>query len=226
MADVPALTRTEASARTEAIGWRYLLGELQTVVAVGPADVVPVVEAVLAAADHARVDVRPGRVEVSLQDPATGGVTEVEVAAATAVTAAVAGLGPGLVTSWTAAPRSVQRLEIAIDAMDIPAIRPFWKAVLAYADEPGHHADDDPIVDPARQGPAVWFQQMDAPRPQRNRIHLDVTVSHDEAEARVAAALAAGGRLLSDARARAFWVLADAEGNEACICTWQDRDPA
>ena len=64
---------------------------------------------------------------------------------------------------------------------------------------------------------------MDEPRPQRNRIHLDITVAHDAAEARVAAALAAGGTLVSDARARAFWVLADAEGNEACVCTWQDR---
>jgi 4a-hydroxytetrahydrobiopterin dehydratase len=64
---------------------------------------------------------------------------------------------------------------------------------------------------------------MDAPRPQRNRIHIDVTVPHDQAEARVAAALAAGGTLLSDTRAPAFWVLADPEGNEACVCTWQAR---
>ena len=64
---------------------------------------------------------------------------------------------------------------------------------------------------------------MDAERPQRNRVHLDVTVAHDEADARVAAAIAAGGRLVSDEHARAFWVLADAEGNEACVCTWQDR---
>jgi 4a-hydroxytetrahydrobiopterin dehydratase len=69
----------------------------------------------------------------------------------------------------------------------------------------------------------VWFQQMDVPRPLRNRIHLDVTVAHDEAEGRVRAALDAGGVLVSDAHARAFWVLADAEGNEACVCTWQDR---
>lgn len=40
----------------------------------------------------------------------------------------------------------------------------------------------------------------------------------------VDAALAAGGRLLSDRVAPRFWVLADAEGNEACICTWQGRD--
>ncbi len=88
-------------------------------------------------------------------------------------------------------------------------------------------APDDPdraLVDPAGRLPAVWFQQMDAARPQRNRIHLDITVPHDVADQRVAAALAAGGTLLSDDEARAFWVLADAEGNEVCVCTWQDRD--
>jgi 4a-hydroxytetrahydrobiopterin dehydratase len=65
---------------------------------------------------------------------------------------------------------------------------------------------------------------MDAPRPQRNRIHLDVDVPHDAAAERIAAALAAGGTLLSDSAAPAFYVLADAEGNEVCICTWQGRD--
>ena len=65
---------------------------------------------------------------------------------------------------------------------------------------------------------------MDASRSQRNRIHVDVSVPHDEAAHRIAAALAAGGRLLSDAEAPAFWVLADPEGNEACVTTWQGRD--
>jgi Glyoxalase-like domain len=47
-------------------------------------------------------------------------------------------------------------------------------------------------------GPLFWFQQMDAPRPQRNRIHIDVWVPHDRAEERVAAAVAAGGVLVTD----------------------------
>ncbi len=114
-----------------------------------------------------------------------------------------------------------QELEIAIDALDIAAVLPFWAAVLAMVRQPG---DDQALVDPAGRLPAVWFQQMDAARPQRNRIHLDITVPHDVARTRVAAALAAGGTLLSDDAARAFWVLADAEGNEVCVCTWQDRD--
>ena len=56
------------------------------------------------------------------------------------------------------------------------------------------------------------------------RFHLDVTVPHDQAEARLAAAIAAGGTLVSDERAPAFWVLADADGNHACICTQLARD--
>jgi len=72
----------------------------------------------------------------------------------------------------------------------------------------------------------VELRELPEPRPQRNRIHFDVSVPHDEARHRIQAALAAGGTLLSDARAPAFWVLADAEGNEACVTTWQGRDQA
>ena len=69
----------------------------------------------------------------------------------------------------------------------------------------------------------MWFQQMDEPRTERGRFHIDVDVPHDVAEERVAAALAAGGTLVTDEFARSWWVLADADGNECCICTWQDR---
>ena len=64
---------------------------------------------------------------------------------------------------------------------------------------------------------------MDEPRTERNRFHLDVVVPHDVADQRVSEAIAAGGTLVSAESARAFWVLADADGNEACVCTWQDR---
>ncbi|WP_152362506.1 VOC family protein [Microlunatus speluncae] len=134
----------------------------------------------------------------------------------------ISGLAAGHVI--TSEPTRPTTLEIAIDALDIPAVRPFWAAVLDYVDAP---ADNDgvvrAVVDPLGVSPAVWFQQMSEPRPQRNRIHFDVTVAHDVADRRIAATLAAGGRLLSDRAARAFWILADPEGNEACICTWQDR---
>jgi 4a-hydroxytetrahydrobiopterin dehydratase len=120
----------------------------------------------------------------------------------------------------------IARCEIAIDALYIERVLPFWRAVLAYVDEPPANPDDpvDAIIDPLRIGAPIWFQQMDVQRPERNRIHLDLRIPHDLAEQRIAAALAAGGTLVTDQYARAFWVLADPEGNEVCICTWQDRD--
>ena len=221
-----ALSRTEASEAVEQLGWRYLLGAISTSVQVSSIDQSLGAAAVAVAAcgddanAHLRADVRADRLELTLQSGYA--VTARDVELAHGITDAVRDLG--LDTAPGSASRPVQSLELGIDALDIPAIRPFWKAVLAYQDEPGHSAPTDALVDPARQGPAVWFQQMDEPRPQRNRIHFDVTVAHDEADARVAAALAAGGRLLTDEYARSFWVLADAEGNEVCVCTWQDRD--
>jgi len=115
-------------------------------------------------------------------------------------------------------PGRARLAEIAIDAVDIEAVKPFWRAALGYDDD-GPQA----IVDPLRIGPPVWFQQMDAVRPERNHIHIDVTVPHDVAEERVAAVVAAGGTVL-DVNERSFTVLADPEGNEVCICTCLDRD--
>jgi len=225
------LSRTEASRAVEATGWRYILGTLCASVPVGSLGEASTIAAVALAAcgpgadGHLRLDLRPDRVELSLQDRSVLAVTRADVELADAITAALAGPGARIASAVSAQyPRPVQVLELAIDAMDIPAIRPFWRAVLGYGDEPGHDEPEAAIVDPAGQGPSVWFQQMDEPRPQRNRIHFDVTVAHDEAEARVQAALAAGGTLVNGEPAPSFWVLADAEGNEACVCTWLERD--
>jgi len=220
-----------ASTAVADIGWRYLLGDLAVSVPVqslaqGSALAAAAVGAGGADADaRLRVDLRPDRVELSVQDRRAGAATTRDVELAHRIAAAVAGLGLAPAGSVSdESPRPVQALELAIDAIDIPAIQPFWKAVLGYVDEPGGDGPACAIVDPAGQLPALWFQQMDAPRPQRNRVHFDITVAHDEAEPRVRAALAAGGRLVDDSFARSFWVLADAEGNEVCVCTWTDRD--
>jgi 4a-hydroxytetrahydrobiopterin dehydratase len=227
----PRLTRREISAAVGGLGWRFILGTVQTFVLVPSLAEAARVVASLAdttAGQSLRADVRGDRVALTLQSPVTGWVTSRELDLARQISALVTGLG--LTTSADdaagapAVTRSVQGLEIAIDALDIPAVRPFWQAVLGYVDEPGQEGQLNGLVDPVGQGPAFWFQQMDEPRPQRNRIHFDVSVPAEEAAGRIAAAVAAGGRLLSDAEAPAFWVLADPEGNEACVCTWQGRD--
>jgi 4a-hydroxytetrahydrobiopterin dehydratase len=169
---------------------------------------------------HASIDLRyPDLVHVMSTTHFKNGLTDRDVELARAISALVAERG------YHSTPRDSVVLEIAIDAVDIDAVLPFWQTVLGYVPERTPEGEQvTAIIDPEGLAPSVWFQQMDEPRTQRNRIHLDVDVPADVAEERVAAALAAGGRLVSDDSAKAFWVLADAEGNEVCICTWQDRD--
>ncbi|MDT4912349.1 MAG: 4a-hydroxytetrahydrobiopterin dehydratase [Pseudonocardiales bacterium] len=223
------LSRPAASSAVAATAWRLVLGTLVASVPVAGLNQALAVAAAAAEAcggdadDHLRIDVRADRVELALQFRTPAAVTARDAELAVMITAAVQD-GLGLAFAPPTGPaRPVQLLEIAIDAMDIPAVRPFWKAVLGYEDEPGAGPAGG-LVDPARQLPTIWFQQMDEPRLQRNRIHFDLDVAHDEAPARIQAALDAGGVLVSEAEARAFWILADGEGNEICICTWQDRD--
>jgi 4a-hydroxytetrahydrobiopterin dehydratase len=208
--------------------WRVLLGRIEAGFVASSfeaaADFVgSIAAAAEAAGHHPDVDLRyPGLVHVVLTTHARpGGITDLDASLAATIStlAADAGLRSQPLTSTV--------VEVCIDALDIDAVRPFWKAILGYQDDPVWAAESGEqvvaLADPRRIGPPFWFQHMDEPRPQRNRFHIDVTVPHDEAEARVAAALAAGGTLLTDQYARAFWVLADPEGNEACVCTWQDR---
>jgi 4a-hydroxytetrahydrobiopterin dehydratase len=226
------LSRQQASDAVTGLGWRLVLGELRTEVRTGSlplaADVAARAASVAGVDGHLRLDVRGDRVILALQTAAAGWVTERDVELArnlsTMVEQSRLETVSGTGRDSRSGDRSVQVLEIGIDALDAAAIRPFWQAVLGYIDEPGRGGPWDGLIDPLGQGPAVWFQRMDAPRPQRNRIHFDVSVPHDEAEPRIQAALAAGGTLLRDTEAPAFWVLADAEGNEACITTWQGRD--
>jgi 4a-hydroxytetrahydrobiopterin dehydratase len=218
-------TRQQISDAIGPVGWRLILGAVYAeVLAPSLAEAAEVASVAVSAvgADgqgHLTVDVRADRAVLRLQSAVVGGVTGRDIRLAQAVSEALTAQG------WqpSQAGGAAQALEIAIDALDIGLVRPFWKAILGYADEPGSELPAA-LIDPSGRGPAIWFQQMDAPRPQRNRIHIDVDVPAEGAAARIDAALAAGGHLLSDRRAPAYWVLADPEGNEACICTWEGRD--
>jgi 4a-hydroxytetrahydrobiopterin dehydratase len=110
-----------------------------------------------------------------------------------------------------------QEVQLAIaakpDALDVG----FWRAVLGYAP-----LADDNAVDPLGHGSTVWMQELDAEKPLGHAMHVDVSVAHEHAEARVAAALAAGGRIVDDAEAPAYWILADRAGNRVCVAAWPD----
>jgi len=79
---------------------------------------------------------------------------------------------------------------------------------------------EEDLMDAHRQGPTFWFQQMESPRTGRNRFHIDIYVPHDQVQARIDAALAAGGQIVSDTHAPDWWTLADPEGNEADLAIW------
>ncbi len=118
-------------------------------------------------------------------------------------------------------PAALQTVQVTIDAVSIPTVKPFWRAVLGYADRADSPED---LIDPRSRGASIWFQKVDAPDPEGNRLHIDVWVPPDQAEARIAAAIAAGGRLVTDKYAPAWWTLADAEGNLADVATATSRD--
>jgi 4a-hydroxytetrahydrobiopterin dehydratase len=118
-------------------------------------------------AHHPDVDVRWEGVTVRLitiTDDSYG-LTERDVELARAISAVARELGAD------ADPSNVQTFQLAIDALVRAKVMPFWRAVLGCRDRGD---GDEDLIDPRGRGPILWFQQMDQPRPQRNRIHVDV----------------------------------------------------
>lgn len=194
-------------------GWAFLLGGLQTRIRTGDFTTgVSVVAAVGAAAGDLspHLDVRPEHVDVRLTSRDERGVTENEILLARAITAIAADAGLAL------EPAAVSRLELALDTPDHQAVLPFWAAVFAM------ETGDGEIADPADHLPVVWFQASGSEEP-RQRWHPDVWVEPAQVQARIDAALAAGGTLVRADAAPSYWVLADPEGNRVCLCTWQER---
>lgn len=199
--------------------WRILFHALHARFRTGDfATALRLVDAVGAEAEamnhHPDLDLRYGQLHVRLFSHDVSGVTPRDVRLARRISELAAGLGV------RTDPSVVQVLELALDTADPDAIKPFWRAVLGLQDSPLH----DELVDRTGILPTLWFQRTEPHDVPRQRFHLDVRVPPEEAFARVEAALAAGGTLVSDERAPAFWVLADAEGNKACVTTWKGRE--
>lgn len=195
--------------------WRHLLNALHARYDPGSyAAGLALVAAIGAAAEeldhHPDLDLRWGHVNVKVTSHDSGGVTTRDLRLAHRITEIAAAAGA------VARPERVQRVEVALDTADWQRIRPFWKALLDGSDNPRL---PDEVIDPDGAMPTLWFQETDEHETPRQRFHLDVHVPRDVAETRVAAALAAGGTLVSDADAPGFVVLADPDGNKACICT-------
>lgn len=216
-------TSTLTFAETEAAGltdWRRLFDALHTRFETGGfnqgLELVTRIAALADEADHhPDVDLRYPHVDVTTSSHDVNGVTSRDLDLARAISAAAAELG------IRADPSAVSVVEIALDTADYAAIKPFWRAVLGLGDSASHDVE---LTDGSGRLPTLWFQDTTAHDEPRQRFHLDVRVPAEVADQRIAAALAAGGVLVSDEQAPRFTVLADAQGNKVCVTTGLGRD--
>ena len=167
---------------------------------------------IVAELDHAPlIDLRPDTVTIQVITIGVGlSDTDLELARRISELATELGL--------TADPSAVQHVQLAFDAADPEPVIDFWRAALGYV-----RVGPEDLVQPNLIGPPAWFQEKPHVAP-RNRIHVDVSLPHDQAQARIDAVVAAGGRILGDRNAPAWVSLIDPEGNVVDIATWQGRD--
>jgi 4a-hydroxytetrahydrobiopterin dehydratase len=112
---------------------------------------------------------------------------------------------------------AVQEVQLAVAAKPESIDLGFWRTVLGYA-----ALHDDNGLDPLGQGSTVWMQDLDPQKPLRHAMHVDVSVAREHAEARMRAAVSAGGRVVDESGAPGAWILADRAGNKVCIAAWPD----
>lgn len=189
---------------------RFRTGDFTT----GHAFVTAVTQAAERADHHPELTLTYSFVDVQLVSHDVAGITErdVDLARRTSEIAREQGLA--------AEPRAVTELELALDTADLTAVGMFWAALLTGTPDA---LDGDDVRDPGERLPTLWFQHTDAHETPRQRFHVDLWVPHDVADQRIAAAVAAGGRVVHDGHAPSFVVLADPEGNIACVCTCLGR---
>ena len=147
------------------------------------------------------------------------------------------------------------KIQVVFDCADPDRLASFWITALTYKLQdppPGFGSWEEAlraakipeeewnsaraIVDPEGRGPRIYFQQMDTPKPGKNRLHFDLNVSGgpsvpiDERRMRINAEVE---RLLglgatkqhawelpwrSLAEPGEYWVvMQDPEGNEFCV---------
>ena len=124
--------------------------------------------------------------------------------------------------SLSADPRSITAIELALDTANSADLAPMWAVLLTGGTEAqGRGTISDDVRDATSRVPILWFQQTDPHPTPRQRFHIDVQVPYDVAEQRIAAAVAAGAAIVDDSRAPWTTVIADPDGNNACVGTFQ-----
>jgi 4a-hydroxytetrahydrobiopterin dehydratase len=200
--------------------WRQILGRIKARFrtgnfATGLALVNKIGAAAEAANHHPDIQLTYTDVIVTLSSHDVRGITSRDLDLARQISRYAAELGIGSDSA------GLTQLELGLDTARGPQLAPFYAALL------GGKVEHGEPVDPSGQVPTVWWQEPNnddetwalPEQPFEQRWHFDVWVAHDEAERRVQAVIDAGGRLVSDRAAPAYWVVEDADGNRSCICT-------
>lgn len=215
-----------ANAFEEAEGtedWRVIGDGATTFVQTGSfaesAAFVSAISGIAGIGEHGDIDIRADGVTIRLltysADYYGMSLRDVEVAKQISAAARDLGLSPD--------PSGVQCLLVIAGAASTAEVMPFWQAVLGYV--PRNDSPEEDLVDPHGRGPGFWFERMNELRADGGgAIHVAVWLPFEQAEARLQAALAAGGRVVRDEFAPNWWTLADAAGNEVDISTVKQRD--
>ncbi|MFF1634178.1 VOC family protein [Leifsonia sp. NPDC058248] len=173
--------------------------------------VAAIAEAAAAVGHDPDVDVRPEGVTIRSFTRPDGALSRKDAELAVAISAAAHGMG------LQADPSLLQVVGIAVAQDAGVDTRPFWEAVFGY-----RRLGDEDLIDPLRRGPHLWFHELTPPRPARGRTHIDVSVPADQAERRVQAAVAAGGRIADDRSAPGSWTIASPDNHGVDIAGWAD----
>lgn len=212
-ADSTRVLRTEEVATSEGLAdWVPMLGTLESRFRLADfrsavAFVNRIAEAAEEADHHPDIALRFRVVEVRLTSHDVGGLTIRDVELARRISS-IAGEFAAV-----AERQAIRRIELALDTWDEGSVKPFWRAVLDLAESAAGE-----LVDRGGVLPTIWFQTSGADTAQR--WHVDLYVPPEEAQARISAALAAGGTMVSEEEAPSFTVLADPQGNRVCVCTY------
>ena len=113
-------------------------------------------------------------------------------------------------------PAGITNVELALDTAHEEQLAPFWSALLTGGqDARGRGTIGNDVRDGDGRVPYLWFQETEDHETPRQRFHLDVFVPSEHAQQRIAAALDAGGVVVSEEDG--FTILADPDGNKACV---------
>lgn len=171
-------------------------------------------DAAAAMGHHPEIDLRYYWVDLRLVSNDVGAVTQRDVVLAREISAIAHFKG------LEAEPQEMTQLEFTLDTLQSATIGPFWAAVLTGSPE---NVTRNIVIDPVGRMPTLWMHRADPHNLPPQRFHIDVWVPPEVASQRIKAALAAGGRIVSEDHAPSHVVICDLEGNRACICTFLDR---